>query len=387
MNVKSPKKRFESPRHSKQGGMSFLRSVPPPPNNMIPKSHVGAEQNNQLQFNQTNDRMFSPISEKNYFNISIDQDDFVPSRWQSDTNEDLFDILYSDPNLLLENDPTTENANNVPENTPIHQVDIQEIKIVHKNNSINNKPIKLSNRRGKLYRTEVSPEQINSHPLKPLVDAWSKEANGGESAEKARTTQLNRFLRFLVAYSIQYPVSIHISQYIEELSNDPLISSNKDYYISAVGRFFKWAAHESKYPNIVVNLINDLDLNNPEINNESANINKATIETSKLTGALNAWINTLERDPAIRTNSRCEITNLILYLTQKHVINATTQNIVAYYQTNRVKDAEIIEKFFSWIEEHGIGNNITLNIENNLSPIQRLNIEKRKRQIEQQREQ
>ena len=387
MNVRSPRKRFVSPKHSNQSDTLDFQASLSTFDDIIPKGHVGKEKGTQLQFDQTIDRIFSPIKEKSYINISFSHDEPMPPIWQSDTNEDLFDILYSDPNLLLENDPTTENANNVPENTPIHQVDIQEIKIVHKNNSINNKPIKLSNRRGKLYRTEVSPEQINSHPLKPLVDAWSKEANGGESAEKARTTQLNRFLRFLVAYSIQYPVSIHISQYIEELSNDPLISSNKDYYISAVGRFFKWAAHESKYPNIVVNLINDLDLNNPEINNESANINKATIETSKLTGALNAWINTLERDPAIRTNSRCEITNLILYLTQKHVINATTQNIVAYYQTNRVKDTEIIEKFFSWIEEHGIGNNITLNIENNLSPIQRLNIEKRKRQIEQQREQ
>lgn len=134
MNVKSPKKRFESPRHSKQGGMSFLRAVPPPPNNMIPKSHVGAEQNNQLQFNQTNDRMFSPISEKNYFNISIDQDDFVPSRWQSDTNEDLFDVLYSSPNLLLENDHPTESAHKAQEDTPQLKVNIKEnIAVAHKN--------------------------------------------------------------------------------------------------------------------------------------------------------------------------------------------------------------------------------------------------------------
>ena len=377
MNVKSSKKRFASPRHSEQGEMSFLRAVTSPPNNMIPKSHVGAEQNNQLQFNQANDRMFSPISEKNYLNISIDQDDFVPSRWQSDTNEDLFDTLYSDPNLLLENDPTTESANNVPENTPIPQVDIQE----NTTNSTN----QLKDIYGTLYRPEISMEQINRHPIKPLVDAWSKQANGGDSAKQTRTTLLNRFLRFLVAYSIEYPVSIHISQYIEELSNDPLVNSGKDCYISAVGRFFKWTAQESQYPNIAGNLINDLDLNKPEVKNENANTNKATVETSKLTRALNAWINTLERDPTIRTNSRCEITNLILYLTQKHVINSRVQNIVDYYQTNRVNDTEIIENFFSWIEEQGIGGNITLNIEDNLSPMQRLIIKKRKNQIEQQK--
>ena len=380
MNVKSPKKRFTSPNHSNQSDTLDFQASLSTFDDIIPKRHVGKGKDTQLKFDQTINRIFSPIKEKSYINISFSHDEPMPPIWQSNENEDLFDVLYSSPNLLLENDHPTESAHKAQEDTPQLKVNIKEnIAVAHKNKIVNHTHPKSSIRRGIIYHPEILPEQINRHPLKPLIDAWVVEAPGGECNELARSCPLNCFLRFLVANNVKYPVSIHISKYIEELTNDQHVFSNPDYYIHAVGRFFKWAAKRNKYPNIIENLINDLDTENNITNNDDQSINEPTVATVKLVGALNTWINSLEKNPIIRTNCRYEINSLILYLTQKSVVNAKPKDLAAYYQTGKFNDISIIETFFAWVEEQGIGDNISLNIDDKLSPIQKVAIEKRKK--------
>lgn len=383
MNFRSPRKRFASPKHSNQSDTSDFRAPLSTFDDIIPKGHVGKGKDTQLQFDQTIDRIFSPIKEKNYINISFSHDEPMPPMWQSNENEDLFDVLYSTPNLLLANDHPTESANKVQGDAPQPKVNIKEnAAVAHKNKIVNHTHPKSSVRRGIIYHPEITPEQISRHPLKPLIDAWVVETTGGEYSELARAYPLNCFLRFLVANNVKYPVSIHISKYIDELNNDQPVFSNPDYYIRAVGRFFKWAAKRNKYPNIIENLINDLDTEKTTTNNDDQSINEPTVATVKLVGALNTWINSLTKNPIVRTNCRYEINNLILYLTQKSVVNAKPKDLAAYYQTRKFNDIRTIETFFAWVAKQGIGDNISLNIDDKLSPIQKVAIEKRKNQLE-----
>lgn len=389
MNVQDPKKRFESPRGNRND--TSISQVPTlPVGNAIPKEHVGAGQNNQLQFNRTNDRTSFSISEKNSFNINTNQNSFITSGWQLDAydetfdlaGDDLFDILYPEPTPLLKNVPETQgSANESHQGIPVPMP-------IPKRTISNYKKRKLRNGfcGGIVYRPEIEAQQINNHPLAPLVDEWADQTNGTERTRMSRISLLNRFLRFLVANNVDYPVSTHISKYIEEVNNNPLLGSDQNVYIFAVGRFFRWAAKNNKYRDIVGNLITDLDSNDTTTNNENTSINELTVETAKLTSALNTWIKTLDNNPVTRTKYRTEITNLILYLSQKCVVNATQKDISAYYQTGKFCNISIIESFFSWIEKQGIGRNLTLNIQSIITPAQMISIEKRKKDLENQKE-
>lgn len=244
MNVKRPRKTSISPQRTNQYNIPEFLKLPPPEVNLIPKEHVGVNQNNQLQFNQTNDRMFSPISEKHYLNISIDQDDFILPIWQSNINEDLFDNPVLTDNTELKSNITEKLANSPPA--------VTYSKVQDKINSGGNSE-DLLHTGIRLIPTEDHDQitlssAIESHPLTPIIKKWVSQRGGTKDTHYGYKSKLNKFIIFLIDLNIKYPNNFHLLLYKHALKN----SDFKDItdYISTVRSFFKWAKANGYYKDI-----------------------------------------------------------------------------------------------------------------------------------------
>ena len=238
MNVKSPQKTSISPQHTNQKSIPEFLKLPPPKVNSVPKEHVGVKQTNQLQFNQTNDRTFSPISEKHYLNISIDQDDFILPIWESNINEDLFD----NP-VLTDNTAFKSNIKKKSDNSTYHKA-----KVNSGGNSEN-----LLHTGIRLIPTEDHDQitlknAIESHPLTPIIKKWVSQRGGTKDTHYGYKSKLNKFIIFLIDLNIKYPKRFHLLLYKHALKNSDFKNTND--YISTIRSFFKWAKANGYYNDI-----------------------------------------------------------------------------------------------------------------------------------------
>lgn len=244
MNVRSPRKTATNYQNTNQDNIYAFLKLPPPTINLIPKEHVGVRQNNQLQFDQTNERIFSPIKERSYFNINIDQDDFISSIWRSNINEDLFDDLISEDNTVSQSNTTQKPVDESPAVT---------------SPEVPNKTNKKDNNLNLLYSTiriiptedhvnTILRDAIRNHPLTPIIEDWVSQKKGSQDMRYGCKSKLNKFIVFLIDLGVKYPTESHLLLYKHALKNSNVKYANN--YISTTIAFFKWAGDHGYYKDI-----------------------------------------------------------------------------------------------------------------------------------------
>lgn len=244
MNVRSPRKTATNYQNTNQDNIYALPKLPPSTINLIPKEHVGVRQNKQLQFDQTNERIFSPIRDRSYFNISIDQDDFISSIWRSNINEDLFDDLTSEDNTVSQSDTIQKPVDELPA--------VTSPEVPNKTNEKNNN-LNLLYSIIRIIPTEdhvntILRDAIRNHPLTPIIEDWVSQKKGSQDMRYGCKSKMNKFIVFLIDLGIKYPTESHLLLYKHALKN-----SNVKYasnYISTTIAFFKWAGDHGYYKDI-----------------------------------------------------------------------------------------------------------------------------------------
>ena len=415
MNVSSPKKsRVPHTKDNQPKGIPILPTQPIIVNNAIPKQHVGAGKNNQLEFDPEVGRIFSPTNNQGYIS-QISPDPIQTNAFYTDQNPfdllpaDLFDVSLSEDDIL--NQPETNKEPVV--NKPIEEVPKVVPEKVYQPQISNQYPQETTE--DEYEESSIQDESNTSayphnrirpsanHPLMPIVEKWLEQNNfKGPTLAKNRS-KINKFIKFLISKKIDAPTQEHILQYNKALLNDSRFKSPR-IYISTIRTFFRWTEEANLYKNITLGtekkthtqeryislneqLVRQIKLNSENTPQQIANIRQhATVTIRDMENAkffqnqavylldndliiFRQWIETLDA-PSVDAQRKVVLLKFAHFLHFENRTTPTQQDIIDYYRrylfyrdpTTVNKVMVTIRRFFAWTNENGIYPNIAINI-------------------------
>ena len=403
MNVSSPQKsRIPHTKDNQPKGTPILPTQPIIVNNAIPKQHVGAGKNNQLNFEPEVGRIFSPAGNQTSFN-SIPTNDFYTDQNPFDLlPENLFDVSLSEDDILNQpetnkepvvNKPIEEVPKVVPEEVYQPQINNQHPQETTEDEYEESSP--QDEPRSSIHPNN-KPKPLANHPLTPLVEKWLEQNSPNRKTFTDYKSKMKKFIKFLIDKEVKAPTQKDICLYSQMLDKE----HNRHFstnYLSAVRAFFKWTADAGLYEDITLGTKGRLHKVYQQEDVQSSKqltspqpiirtVPRATITISDMEKAqflhkqaeylinsdlrvFKQWIETMDIID-INDQRKFYILKFAHFLHSENRTTPTQQDIIDYYNKylrtfwhNTVNNSLLpIRRFFEWTSKNGIYPNIAFNI-------------------------